>query len=82
MPWRFFKRDVLDPALDDINGCLANGERTTELSTSCAPERQGRTDRRRGKVDAVVFQVTERKTLTETKSKLRLLGKATARVAS
>jgi hypothetical protein len=54
MPWAEFRKDCLQPAVDDIN-------RKTELHVEYAAERGGRTDRKRGEVAAVVFKVSERK---------------------
>lgn len=53
MAWKHLRRDVLDPTLADIN-------EKTELRVSCAPERDGRTDLKRGKVEAVMLHVKER----------------------
>ncbi len=55
-PWSDFRKDALDPALADIN-------KRTELSVTYQPIRGGRLDRKRGEVDAVLFNVRERKQL-------------------
>jgi len=53
MPWRYFDRDVLGPVVEDI-------KRTTELRVTYKPERNGRTDRKRGKVDSVILNIKEK----------------------
>jgi hypothetical protein len=54
MPWALFRRDHLEAAIDEIN-------RKTEVKISYSAERGGRVDRKRGEVEAVFFEMDERK---------------------
>jgi Initiator Replication protein len=54
IPWAEFRKGHLQPSINEING-------KTEINVTCAPERGGRTDRKRGEVEAVIFEVAERK---------------------
>src|SRR5258708_28481304 len=53
-PWALFRRDHLEPAIDEIT-------RKTELKIRYSAERGGRVDRKRGEVEAGVFGAAERK---------------------
>ncbi len=63
MDWWKFEPDILEPAIKDIN-------KTTELRVRYKPVRQGRTDRKRGKVDSVMFTVRQRKAVERPRLKL------------
>jgi hypothetical protein len=55
--WAKLHEKHLRPAVDEIN-------QKTELRLSCKPKREGGADRKRGKVQAVLFQLTERRSMT------------------
>lgn len=58
MPWAAFRKDYLQPAIDEITD-------KTELQIKYFPERGGRLDRKRGEVATVMFEVIERNQAVE-----------------